>query len=44
VGAMAAAGARHFVVVRWLCQAEDPQLNARLLRRAIDEMVTPTPV
>jgi thiamine-phosphate pyrophosphorylase len=40
VGAMAAAGARHFVVVRWLCQAEDPRLNARRLRRAIDEVVT----
>ncbi len=43
VGAMAAAGARHFVVVRWLCQAEDPERNARLLRNAIDEVVSPTP-
>ncbi len=43
VGAMAAAGARHFVVVRWLCQADDPGLHARLLRRAIDEAVDSAP-
>jgi len=42
VGAMARAGARHFVVVRWLCQAEDPGRNARELRRAIDEAVAST--
>ena len=43
VGAMAAAGARHFVVVRWLCQADDPGLNAGQLRRAIDEAVAAGP-
>lgn len=42
VGAMAAAGARHFVVVRWLCQADDPERRARELRRAIDEVVAPS--
>jgi len=34
---MIAAGARHFVVVRWLTEASDPLENARLLRLAIDE-------
>jgi thiamine-phosphate pyrophosphorylase len=43
VGAMAAAGARHFVVVRWLCEAEDPGDSARRLRMAIDEVVAPAP-
>jgi thiamine-phosphate pyrophosphorylase len=43
VGAMAAAGARHFVVVRWLCEADDPERRARELRRTIDEAVAPTP-
>ncbi len=43
VGAMATAGARHFVVVRWLCEAEDPERNARQLRNAIDEVVAPAP-
>jgi thiamine-phosphate pyrophosphorylase len=37
VGAMLEAGARHFVVVRWLTQATDPAAHARDLRRAIDE-------
>lgn len=36
VGAMAAAGARRFVVVRWLTEAPDPELAARALREAID--------
>ena len=36
VPAIAAAGARHFVVVRWLTEAEDPRANARALRDAID--------
>lgn len=36
VGAMIAAGARHFVVVRWLTEAEDPGVHARQLRQAID--------
>jgi thiamine-phosphate pyrophosphorylase len=44
VGPMAAAGARHFVVVRWLCEAEDPRRNAQRLRSAIDEVVSPAPV
>ncbi|HEY5252591.1 MAG TPA: thiamine phosphate synthase [Acidimicrobiales bacterium] len=37
VGAMLEAGARHFVVVRWLTGAPDPAAHARDLRRAIDE-------
>lgn len=36
VGAMIAAGARHFVVVRWLTEADDPRGSARVLREAID--------
>jgi len=39
VGAMAAAGARHFVVVRWLTEADDPGAHARRLRRAIEDAV-----
>jgi thiamine-phosphate pyrophosphorylase len=39
VGPMAAAGARHFVVVRWLTEADDPEDHARRLRRSIDEAV-----
>lgn len=39
VGAMAAAGARQFVVVRWLTEADDPEAAARALRRAIDESI-----
>jgi thiamine-phosphate pyrophosphorylase len=39
VGAMATAGARHFVVVRWLTEADDPEASARHLRRAVDEAV-----
>lgn len=39
VGTMADAGARHFVVVRWLTEADDPRTHARELRRAIDEAV-----
>ena len=34
VGAMLAAGARRFVVVRWLTEADDPGVAARALRRA----------
>ncbi len=33
---MAAAGARRFVVVRWLTEAEDPKANAKALREAIN--------
>ena len=36
---MAAAGARRFVVVRWLTEAEDPNAAARALRDAIDKAV-----
>jgi thiamine-phosphate pyrophosphorylase len=36
VGAMAEAGARRFVVVRFLTEAEDPERNARRLSEAID--------
>jgi thiamine-phosphate pyrophosphorylase len=39
VPAMTGAGARHFVVVRWLTEADDPGGRARMLRRAIDEAV-----
>ena len=35
VGAMVAAGARRFVVVRWLTQAADPEAAARELRVAM---------
>lgn len=37
VGELVAAGARHFVVVRWLTGAAEPEAHARALRRAIDE-------
>jgi thiamine monophosphate synthase len=30
-------GCRHFVAVRWLTEAADPQAAARQLRQAIDE-------
>jgi thiamine-phosphate pyrophosphorylase len=36
VPALADAGVEHFVVVRWLTQAADPQAAARQLRSAID--------
>ena len=36
---MAAAGARRFVVVRWLTEAEEPNAAARALREAIDKAV-----
>jgi thiamine-phosphate pyrophosphorylase len=37
VDPMIEAGARHFVVVRWLTEAADPAAHARDLRRAIDQ-------
>ena len=40
VVAMVEAGARHFVVVRWLTEADDPRAHARALRQAIDEAVS----
>ena len=33
------AGARHFVVVRWLVDSDDPLTAARALRRRIDELL-----
>ena len=42
VGSMLEAGARHFVVVRWLTEADDPGAHARVLRRIIDENITET--
>ena len=36
VGPMLAAGARRFVVVRWLTEADEPRIAARTLRRLID--------
>jgi thiamine monophosphate synthase len=39
VPTLAGAGARHFVVVRYLTEAADPLAAARLLRRAIDEVL-----
>lgn len=43
VGDLVEAGARHFVVVRWLVGAEDPRAAARALRRRIDELVADRP-
>lgn len=40
VGDMVAAGARHFVVVRWLTDAPDPGQHARDLRQAIDTHIS----
>jgi thiamine-phosphate pyrophosphorylase len=39
VHGLAAAGARHFVVVRYLTEADDPKRAARLLRDAVDHAV-----
>src|SRR5881275_972478 len=39
VAMMAAAGARRFVVVRFLTEAEDAKANARTLRDAIDKAI-----
>jgi thiamine-phosphate pyrophosphorylase len=38
VGAMLEAGARRFVVVRWLTEAADPEKAARALREVIDRV------
>jgi thiamine-phosphate pyrophosphorylase len=40
VEALAAAGARHFVVVRWLTEASDPGAAARRLRDSIDRALS----
>ncbi|HEY3942180.1 MAG TPA: thiamine phosphate synthase [Acidimicrobiales bacterium] len=37
VGPLVAAGARHFVAVRWLTESSDPEGAARALRTAIEE-------
>ena len=42
VAGMAAAGARHFVVVRWLTEATRPEAHARELRSAIDSAIEAT--
>ena len=42
VGAMVKAGARRFVVVRWLTESADPRGAARALRSAIDRAVAGT--
>jgi len=39
VGELVDAGASHFVVVRWLVDAEDPEAAARLLRGRIDALL-----
>ena len=39
IPALARAGARHFVVVRYLTEAADPEQAARALRQAIDEVL-----
>jgi thiamine-phosphate pyrophosphorylase len=43
VGPLVAAGARRFVVVRWLTEAPDPEGAARALRRAVDEAISRIP-
>jgi thiamine-phosphate pyrophosphorylase len=40
---LAAAGVRHFVVVRYLTQAPDPEGAARALRQAIERALTSAP-
>jgi thiamine-phosphate pyrophosphorylase len=42
VPGLAAAGVRHFVAVRWLTTAADPQVAARKLRQAIDDALEQT--
>lgn len=41
IGPMVAAGARRFVVVRWLTEAADPERHARLLREAFERVSYP---
>lgn len=43
VGPLVEAGARRFVVVRWLTEASDPEGAARALRRAVDESISRLP-
>jgi thiamine-phosphate pyrophosphorylase len=42
VGALVAAGLRHFVVVRALTEASDPEASARSIRRALDHALAMT--
>lgn len=42
-GDLVDAGARHFVVVRWLVDADDPGAAARRLRHRIDELLDDVP-
>jgi thiamine-phosphate pyrophosphorylase len=42
IGPMVAAGARRFVVVRWLTEAPDPEVNARELIRALENTLSST--
>jgi thiamine-phosphate pyrophosphorylase len=44
VGDMARAGARRFVAVRWLTEADDPAVASRELRDAIDRAIDAAPV
>ena len=43
VGPLVEAGARRFVVVRWLTEASDPEGAAQVLRRAVDEAISRIP-
>jgi thiamine-phosphate pyrophosphorylase len=43
VGDLVATGARHFVVVRWLVGADDPEGAARRLRQRIDDLLNDQP-
>jgi thiamine monophosphate synthase len=43
VGDLVAIGARHFVVVRWLVGADDPEGAARQLRARIDDLLADRP-
>jgi len=43
VGPLVEAGARRFVVVRWLTESTDPEGAARALRRSIDEAISRLP-
>ncbi len=43
IGPMVAAGARRFVVVRWLTEAADPEANARQLARELDHALSQVP-
>jgi thiamine-phosphate pyrophosphorylase len=44
VPGLVAAGARHFVVVRWLTEAPEPEAAARAVSSAIDEALGRAPV